>query len=403
MVSGQRLLSRRNIAALDGLRGLAILAVMCAHAPAPAARGVLKQIVRLGFTHGWAGVDLFFVLSGLLITGILLDSRECTNYFVSFYSRRALRIFPLYYSFLLLAWLVFPAAVSSDWLPLKSDWWLYPTYLMNWQVLWKDVWHANIVGHFWSLAVEEQFYFLWPLVVLTLRPRYLLWSLVCLEIVMAAGRAWWVAQYGVSTFLWAATITRMDGLLFGAACAVAVREFRFPRWVVVAMPWFSACCLAVFLAAVRYLGPGRDEEFSLSVGLVLLAGAFATIAVYAVLADSDRTRVQNWLRWKPLTQVGKYAYGMYVFHVPLFYFVNRGAEWLPEATPLNASWMRYFKLGFEFLITFALASFSYRYFEKRFLALKYRFEPKYPTPDQISRPDLSSEPPLPKTVSAGGD
>jgi peptidoglycan/LPS O-acetylase OafA/YrhL len=97
-------LSRRNLVSLDGLRGLAIIAVMCTHS---VSRSLLPAI-RYVFDLGWSGVDLFFVLSGFLITGILLDTREATNCYKSFYCRRVLRIFPLYYSFLLVAFLVFP-------------------------------------------------------------------------------------------------------------------------------------------------------------------------------------------------------------------------------------------------------------------------------------------------------
>jgi peptidoglycan/LPS O-acetylase OafA/YrhL len=371
-------LSRRNIVALDGLRGLAILAVMCNHLSPPEPGGPLRQMARLGLTHGWAGVDLFFVLSGFLITGILLDTRECTNYFRSFYSRRALRIFPLYYSFLLLAWLVFPSTVRSDWLPLRADWWLYPCYLMNWQALWKGFWHANIVGHFWSLCVEEQFYFLWPLVVLVLRPRWLLRALACAEIAVLAGRWWWVFHFGPSGMLYTATITRMDGLLFGAGCAVVVRQFRFPRWAVAAMPWLSALCLAAYLAVVQFGDPRREDSVNQTGGLPLLAVGFAAILLYAVLTDGEPTWLQTWLRWKPLTRVGKYAYGIYVFHVPLFYFLSESVQRLPEATR-TAAWVRYPTIALKFSLAFGIASLSYNFFEKRFLALKGRFEPEYGT------------------------
>lgn len=377
MMYGPAPLSRRNLVALDGLRGLAILGVMCNHSSLPAGTGILRQVARLGFAHGWAGVDLFFVLSGFLITGILLDTRECTNYFRSFYSRRALRIFPLYYSFLLLAWLVFPSTVRADWLPMRADWWLYPCYLMNWQVLWKDVWHANIVGHFWSLAVEEQFYFMWPLVVLALRPRWLLRTLACTEIAILVGRCWWVSQHGANPMLYTATITRMDGLLFGAACAVIVRQYRVPRWAVEAMPWLSASFLAAYVAVVQFGNPRREDSTNLSGGLALLAAGFAAILLYAVLTDSERNWLQTGLRWKPLTRVGKYAYGIYVFHVPLFYFVSQAVSRLPAAIG-EAAWFRCATIVYEFSLAFGLASLSYNFFEKRFLALKDRFEPQYP-------------------------
>lgn len=273
-------------------------------------------------------MDLFFVLSGFLITGILLDTREATNYFSSFYARRMLRIFPLYYAFLLVAWLVLPSAVRADWMPMRADWWLYPTYLMNWQVLWKDVWHANILGHLWSLCVEEQFYILWPLIVLALRPRWLFGALGCAEAMVIAGRAWWIYQHGTSPALFTATITRMDGLLFGAACAVAIRQLHFSRKMVAVMPWFAGLSVAIFLALAKFYD--HKQESLIPYGeFTLLAAGFSAIVLYAVLTDSERTWIQTALRWAPLTRVGKYAYGIYVFHVPVFYLISQLVLLLP--------------------------------------------------------------------------
>jgi peptidoglycan/LPS O-acetylase OafA/YrhL len=336
---------------------------------------LLKKLLFLASTYGWAGVDLFFVLSGFLITGILLDTRESTNYFRSFYSRRALRIFPLYYSFLLLAWLVFPSTVSADWLPMREDWRLYPTYLMNWQALWKGVPESNIVGHFWSLCVEEQFYFLWPMVVLAIRPRWLFRTLVCAELVVIAGRSWWVFHYGADVILNTATITRMDGLLFGAGCAVAVRQFRFPKWTIALLPWFSALCLISFVAAARTYTK-TIEAFNLYCGLPLLAVGFAAAVLTAVLTDSKPTWFQACLRWKPLTKFGKYAYGIYVFHVPVFYFVNRFTASLLPGGQMPA-WLYYSGMLTQFALSYGIAALSYNYFEKRFLSLKERFQPQY--------------------------
>jgi peptidoglycan/LPS O-acetylase OafA/YrhL len=369
-------LSRRNLVALDGLRGLAILSVMCSHLNAPGVGGgILQRAARLVLLQGWAGVDLFFVLSGFLITGILLDTRESTNYFTSFYTRRALRIFPLYYSFLLVAWLVFPAVVRADWMPVRADWWLYPTCLMNWQVLWKDVWHANVLGHFWSLCVEEQFYALWPLIVLAVRPRRLLGTLVCAEAMVVGGRAWWIYQHGTNPMLNTATITRMDGLLFGAACAVAVRQFRFSRGAVKLMPWVSGLTVAMFLALAKFFDHVQDRLIPYG-ELTLLAAGFSAILLYAVLTDSEHTWIQAGLRWRPLTRVGKYAYGIYVFHVPIFYFITELVDRLPQNVP---EWLliRDSTIVVKFVLTFALDSVSYNYFEKRFLALKHHFEPAY--------------------------
>src|SRR5208282_2425862 len=158
-------LSQRKLVALDGVRGLAIVAVMLTHISIQ--QVPLHPLLRGTLALGWSGVDLFFVLSGFLITGILLDTRQCPNYFRSFYARRVLRIFPLYYGFLTFALLVFPYIVSPDFMPAPSHRWLYVCYVANW--LPHAQWH--VLSHFWSLCVEEQFYFIWPLLILLVSPR----------------------------------------------------------------------------------------------------------------------------------------------------------------------------------------------------------------------------------------
>src|ERR1035437_5812327 len=157
----------RNIRALDGIRGVAIILVMLHHFEhlIPPCN-IAIRFMKLMLSYGWVGVDLFFALSGFLITGILLDTRKANNYFSAFYARRVLRIFPLYYSVLIV--ILGAAAVWSHRphvLPLVADQKLSFLYLTNWLVLWKGEWGPNIVGHFWSLAVEEQFYLIWPLCV----------------------------------------------------------------------------------------------------------------------------------------------------------------------------------------------------------------------------------------------
>src|SRR5687767_14913517 len=153
--------------ALDGLRGVAILLVVIYHN-----FGFISQSY-----FGWLGVDLFFVLSGFLITDILLRTVNDPKFLSNFYMRRVLRIFPLYYASLLL-FLFIVAPLTSD----KIEWNYYQenqvylwTYLQNWLYIFKEPGSAAILNHYWSLAVEEQFYIFWPLVILLLKkPKYLL-------------------------------------------------------------------------------------------------------------------------------------------------------------------------------------------------------------------------------------
>jgi len=165
---------------LDGLRGVAILLVLFLHfiigqgVPAPS---VLVDWWFIGIVRaGWMGVDLFFVLSGFLITGILLDTKGSRHYFRQFYTRRVLRIFPLYYGSLVLFLILLPTLFPDDQVlhDLHADAVWFWTYLYNVKVAAAGFTPSSALGHFWSLAVEEQFYLIWPIVVLCLGRRHLL-------------------------------------------------------------------------------------------------------------------------------------------------------------------------------------------------------------------------------------
>jgi peptidoglycan/LPS O-acetylase OafA/YrhL len=178
-LDGQRL-SGKYVPALDGIRGLAILAVLVTHSvPRLPATGLgywCNQLIELGTF----GVDLFFVLSGFLITGILLDSKDAPNYFRNFYARRFLRLFPVYYLYLIFIALLLPAihrAIHTHMPDFGGNWWWFLLYSCNL----KPDHAANdaYLGHFWSLAVEEQFYLVWPAVVLLLSRRRLTYFCIC--------------------------------------------------------------------------------------------------------------------------------------------------------------------------------------------------------------------------------
>src|SRR5579862_2656025 len=184
----------RKILALDGVRGLAISLVFLIHFQQAGAIPSRYHLANLLMHSGWCGVDLFFVLSGFLITTGLLDSKESDNFFSAFYMRRVLRIFPLYYAVLGIAMAcsaLFPGyapgvtllsdsqigSIFPDW----QGWLSHVLYLQNWWMPWKEPGSRNILGHFWSLGVEEQFYLVWPFCVWLLPRRRLpiLCVLVC--------------------------------------------------------------------------------------------------------------------------------------------------------------------------------------------------------------------------------
>ena len=368
-------LSSRKLVPLDGIRGLAIAAVIVHHTcwRIPASN-TLQLILNKVYFMGWAGVDLFFVLSGFLITGILLDTREAGNYFQSFYARRALRIFPLYFVFLLVAFTLFPLVIAADWLPAPGDGWLYFSYLTNWLALWKGPWRHSVMAHLWSLAVEEQFYFCWPFVVWAVKPRVLLPALLVGELGVTAGRIFWVLGHGPSQTVNIATVSRMDGLLLGAACAILIRHYRLPQR---ALPWLpriaGAGLYAYVLITLRFTGE-PDWLFEMA-GFTVLAVCFALLILHAVLTEGAKSPLQSLLCWRPLTNVGKYAYGLYVYHVPLLYFGNM---WIDRFVPQSIRaqiWFGYASIALLFLASYQVARLSFNYFERYFLNWKDRFAP----------------------------
>ncbi|MGC1670751.1 MAG: acyltransferase, partial [Candidatus Acidiferrales bacterium] len=166
---GERM--QRRIPQLDAVRGVAILVVMLHNISFKYSVFHSQQLFR----NGWMGVDLFFVLSGLLITGILLDTKQSQGYFKNFYVRRCLRIWPLYYSLIFFMFVVVRFLNRSEFhnvLRTSSPWWAFPLFLQNF-LLPVSTDAAGPLGVTWSLAIEEQFYLIWPLIVRFCSPQQL--------------------------------------------------------------------------------------------------------------------------------------------------------------------------------------------------------------------------------------
>src|SRR5438046_1243127 len=306
---------------LDGLRAIAILLVV-PHNLDLIATFDGAQLVVAALHRGWIGVQLFFVLSGFLITGILLDARDAPHYYRSFFVRRVLRIFPLYYATLLVLFVLLPAfgllpaSFKRDAMAELSLW----GYFSDWY----GAFHPGeaSVSHFWSLAVEEQFYLLWPFVI---HRRSAEWVMrLCFAIALAA-LALRVAMLltgtpGVYTFL----ATRMDALALGAAAAAAFRVPSAASWAL-NHPRFllGAGLFALFAGGLISRGYYTDG-ITLSVGFTFLAVAFALLVAAGVAAD--RLGAGGWLgvlRWTFLRRVAKYSYAMYVLSVPLHFLVGK--------------------------------------------------------------------------------
>src|SRR5690606_28281082 len=219
------LTSRTYYLPLDGVRGLAVLAVMLLHFTLFVPMDGAERFLNGWLQTGWIGVDLFFVLSGFLITGILMDTRDDPHHFRNFYARRTLRIFPLYYAYLVLLFLVLPALHEGYAMEHATDdrrIWLW-TYMGNF--LMARGWEAmpSHTTHLWSLAVEEQFYLVWPLLVFAVRRRWLM-ALCGLTFLGAILTRAYLATQGAAAAAYVLTPARMDTLAAGALVAVVLRQ-----------------------------------------------------------------------------------------------------------------------------------------------------------------------------------
>lgn len=342
-----------RIRELDGIRGAAILLVLVVHCCwNPELKEPLSSIVHLG----WTGVDLFFVLSGYLITSTLLKTKTETTYFRAFYTNRLLRIFPLYYAFLLVATFVVSAPLWQ-W----SGYWLYLGNFLN------ATGHAlPSFGHFWSLAIEEQFYLIWPLVVYMVPLRRLTWLCVGAVIVMA------VVRYGVvhfhlpsREFVYTLTPLRCDGLLLGALVAclqdrgILVRFSPALRWT--AGVGLALLCYGVFRDhGTWYVDPPIERFGYLGVD-VLFASLIAAVLVWQHSSWFKVTRTPL------LVFFGKYSYAIYIFHLPIVRYLAP-AMGITMAPLIRSVVM----LLLVTSLSVVAALISWNLLEKRCLALKER-------------------------------
>ena len=376
---------------LDGVRGLAILIVLVNHAVIYSGMGrdfwVDDLVYRLG-DSGWFGVDLFFVLSGFLITGILYDAKGSAVYFRSFYGRRVLRIFPLYYGFLIVALLAFPFLLSPEAtqsLRANQAWyWLYLSNVFIARDGWSEPAH---LGHFWSLAVEEQFYLLWPLVVWALDRKWLMRIAAACFVGALAVRI--VMPFGIDeTGVYVLLPTRMDALAAGAFLALLTRGRRgtaiLGRWPLLVL---LACAVPLLLHTFQHRGIGYYLPIERTLGYTLFAGTFASLIALALTVGPN-----SWLRrlfsGPTLTFFGKYSYGLYVAHAPIIFFLGDyglRADRLPRLWDSTLPGMVLFALVATTL-SIACAVLSYHLWEVRFLRLKKYLPYRDAAPRQASGP-----------------
>ncbi len=353
-----------RVAAYDGLRAFAILAVMAFH------------LNRRHLYGGYLGVDVFFVLSGLLITTVLLRERQRRSAisFSNFYVRRALRLFPA-----LAAVVIFSVAFA---IALPGHAWATPTlhalpavifYFSNWARVANHNF-GGLLGQTWSLAVEEQFYLLWPLVLMFLLRRRLSRHQVAAGLLALAVLDMVYRQVGISAGLNLYRVdsgidTHCDGLLLGCALAFYLSDRPLlgsrTRRALQVTAWGALGALVIDVLAGNTGISGREVTFPLApicAGLILLS-----------VSEAPRSSLARLLSIRSAVWIGERSYGMYLWHLPI-YLIIADLGWSRGRIDLT-----------RVALTFVTAALSYQFIEQPFLRLKDRFSRASAAP-AVARP-----------------
>lgn len=371
----------KHIAALDGLRGIAILMVLMLHmlwSNTNPEGGFLIRFFARAISAGGLGVDLFFALSGFLITGILYDTLHSSRFFRNFYARRSLRVFPLYYAFVALV------VVIS--LSMGGRWHAGLIGILTYNIIQP---HAPVtdstwvnLNHFWSLAVEEQFYLCWPVVVYLLRSkRRIAWAAIIGAMISFSIRCyiqWSGLRNGNPYMGYSWPPARLDALLFGSALAMLVRS-QWRERVLQAAPVAFACGVALLIGYGAYRGSleAISDAWMQSLGL-FCAGLTSCAAIAASLRRGSR--FETVMSYSVLRFFGRYSYGLYVVHYTITTAINGLARpWLLIVTQsklLSVLGGAFLSFGLSLLV----AMLSFRFFEQPILGLKRHFQDDSATP-----------------------
>jgi len=373
------------MATLDGLRGFASLYVIVAHLfPLLRGSGTGERVLRSFIDLGWSGVDLFFVLSGFLITGILLKSKEASagRYFGVFYARRFLRVFPVYYSLLVFFLVIVPrisffGRTNYFWVVPGSSF-PYWTYLSNWRDQLNAGTHS-VLCVCWSLSIEEQYYLVWPLIVwCTNRRRLAVISLALFaSSALLRSTLFFMAGYPADV-VYRMTFTHLEGIALGSAIAVAWQDRERYRLVLqrlarLALPLGSALLVLVAYAGLKR-GKGEDISYTPTMILAfpLIALFWGSIVIRSLTMDGI---VKSIFTTRFLRLLGKYSYAAYLFQFAAAWFVDnvvvlQAHKRLPALPQLTGPAGLFSKFVLQVMATYGLAALSWKILEGPINAFK---------------------------------
>ena len=349
---------------LDGVRAFAVLAVMAFH--------ILQNLAPpIVYRGGIMGVDVFFVLSGYLITTLLIREQDDAGRVsrVNFYIRRALRLLPALFLTFIVGAITVHVTHAHFPRPYGQSVLLALAYIANWAQIHKEM---VPLGHTWSLSIEEQYYIVWPtLLIIATRlkasRRMLAGLLLVGAAAMGIGR-YYAAIHGHGSFALLSTITRPDSVLIGSALALLLADppAQLVRFLARREPAYAA----IVIVAIGTLTLGATSPNFVRGGLTLINLCTAIVVGHLTVAEDSPLR--SLFSTKPLPFIGRISYGLYLFHIPILWLIvgypakNRGLVPVAEV----------------YVLTFAVAIASFMLIERPALKLKSRFGSMSKTPDE---------------------
>ena len=363
---------RTHIPALDGLRGIAILLVLLTHfLPHRSAVPALLRLLNGVAGIGWSGVDIFFVLSGFLITGILYESKRDDHYFRDFYMRRTLRIVPLYLLVVFCCTSVFPHFAATQGSSPTANRWMFWLYLSNVLVAFRGAISVGWLGPLWSLAVEEHFYLIWPTIILLCSRRSAM--RVCLGCVVLANvvRLSFLLHHNLlGPYVF--TLSRIDELALGGLVALALKGNGGVSELRVAARWALLVAAPATLTLFVWRHGVILDPIMLGLGLPVV-GALSTACLTLAVLPGTAAPWKAFLETGLLRRFGRYSYGLYMLHMPVWELLHQHHLMFQGRSRLLDVMNLVLGIG----VSYGLAVLVFQYFEKPFLRLKRFFEPDY--------------------------
>lgn len=325
---------------------------------------------------GWTGVDLFFVLSGFLISSRLIPYINNRDILLQFYRNRLLRIIPLYFAFLILFFLSWFFIVSKHTIvenPFYTKYWFaFFFFFQNWAYIFFPGVPIDALNHFWSLALEEQFYLLFPFFVLLIRkPKRIILTAGLLTVIVLISRIIYFTPHTNYQSIYWNTFFRSDSFLIGCIVFILFNYFSKKQIYFKIFKFLSITSFMLVLSGAFYYKSLLMSNPSFQTfGYTCISIMFGFI-LFQILEKSNKY-LTSLLSNEALQYCGKISYGLYIFHWPIYLTGFGMLNKLLKNQDFSLSTIHYFNVFYSIIITFSISHLSYKYFESHFLKMKYR-------------------------------